>query len=107
MAVTMLLKRRAGAIHQEFLGLRDDESICDNGVRDLDMDVLLNKYEHMLLSACHVWENNYGSYQDMYREARECDLFNVAVAKIWPRESLESLSPEEFVNKILNPSSQC
>lgn len=99
-AVTMLLKDRAATIHKEFLGLRDDESICDNGVRDLDMGLLLNKYDQMLQSACHLWENHYGSFQDMCREAKECDLFLVAFSKVWPQDSLDSLTLEAFFDRL-------
>lgn len=99
-AVAMLLRRRAKSIQIEFYGVGAEESICDNGVRNLDMEMLVQGYDQLIRDACHLWENYHGSYFDMHRDAMASDLCCLAFSKIWPQDSLERLTHTEFRDRL-------
>ncbi len=99
-AVALVLKRRVLAIQEEFLGLGEEETICDNGVRDLDTELMAKKYDHLIMDACHLWENYHGSYTDLHQYMMDSELCQVAFSNVWPQDSLEHLTSMDFRDRI-------
>lgn len=99
-AVTVLLHRRAESMHQEFLDINDDESICDNGATIVDLLGLRTSCEEMIRKGLQVWCNYHGSVADLLRDGASSDLFRNMFSTVFPRHSIDSITPDEFLKSI-------
>ena len=101
-AVSILLKWRAINLYNEFANLGDDESICDNGVRDVDLAQLYQNSSMVLRDACKTWVPLFGTVTDLQREAGNCFLFPIVFSIVLPAKPLKTLSVAQFETLLSN-----
>jgi hypothetical protein len=93
--VTILLKLRAEKLLREFAGVTEEDSICDNGARDLDKE-LVESCRKLLRRVCHLW----GDDRDLKKRMLEVDIFAGVCKHVFPGRDLKSMSPSAFRNLI-------
>lgn len=94
--VACCLENRSKGIYEDFRDLGDDESFCDNGVRELDLDGLIKDCRLLIGSICSLWHEKIGNYSDLHRAAQESELFRHMFSKFFSRLNLAEISPEKL-----------
>jgi hypothetical protein len=87
--VLILLKRRSQFIMEEFADLRsDDESFCDNGATDIDLQEMVVSCGKMLSRLFYLSGND----QDLQRRILEVDCFRAACSDVFQVHQLRLFS---------------
>jgi hypothetical protein len=92
--VVILLKKRAGAILEEFSGLTtaDPESFCDNGATTIDLPKMVSDCGGLVNRLFDQWGND----QAMMERLLADDIFNAVLHDALGESRLDQLSSREF-----------
>ena len=99
--VLLLLKRRIHDIFVEFEGIRDDESVCDNGGRDTVAVVETIRHSTKLIE---YFVNEWGNSEDLLGCLRDEEMYVEGLCMVFDADTVASVSPREFVTMILRES---
>lgn len=109
--VLIFLRKRAVGIRKEFAQpIEDDESFCDNGVTEIDLEELVVSCSELALKCCILME----SKDNLQHEMLSQPLFSKALSAVFPQKELahrlmsnyknpfHEMSPSEFRDLICN-----
>lgn len=103
--VSILLECRAKRLYEEFSGLGDDESFCDNGVRDRDLEQLANDCRNLVCRGCNAWRDRFGTMADFHNMAIASEIFRDAFAQAFPKKKIDDMTPEQLEDSLCKSDS--
>lgn len=103
-AVAMLMKQRVWNLYEEFVDVGDDESFCDNGVRNQDMELLVQECNEICAVAYSAWVGLHETFEELQSAIADSDLFSDAFLEIFPEVSVSELDSEALRDYVLSLS---
>ena len=95
-AIAALIRICATNLLHEFVNLEDVESICDNGVRDLDLAFLCHGCSILVKVMYKTWVGSFGQFHSLHSSALQCSLFRKVLSELLQTTAVGDISATRF-----------